>query len=275
MSIVETRRILLDGAAVEMVRDGETLRAQDGRSISADKALHLPPCTPSKIICVHLNFMSRVVELKTVSPATPSYFQKPTSALNSHKGAVVRPQGCKYLNYEGEVALVVGRTARNIRLADAESYVGGYTLVNDFGLHDFRDTDRGSMVRVKGADTLCPLGPGLVRGWSPKGKSLRTLVNGKVVQESPLDDLIWSMAYLLTDLARTHTFYPGDVILTGTPANSRPVQPGDIVTVEADGLGSLENHIVEGASGISDECGAPPSDSPAVRGVALGEGLKE
>jgi 5-oxopent-3-ene-1,2,5-tricarboxylate decarboxylase/2-hydroxyhepta-2,4-diene-1,7-dioate isomerase len=275
VSLIETRRILLQGAVTEVVREGGLLRAGDGRTVAAAEAIHLPPCVPSKIICAHLNFMNRVTELKTVCPPTPSYFQKPTSALNSHKGQVVRPQGCKYLNYEGEVGLVVGRSCRNIRMAEAESYIAGYTLANDFGLHDFRETDRGSMVRVKGADTLGPLGPGLVRGWSPAGKVLRTRVNGRLVQEASLDELIWSMAYLLADLARTHTFHPGDVILTGTPANSRPVQPGDVVTVEVDGLGVLENHIVEGASGISDECGSPPTDTAVVRGVALGEGLKE
>jgi 5-oxopent-3-ene-1,2,5-tricarboxylate decarboxylase / 2-hydroxyhepta-2,4-diene-1,7-dioate isomerase len=275
VSIIETRRIVLQGATIEVVRDGDVLRAPDGRTVNTSEAVHLPPCVPTKIICAHLNFMNRVMELKTTSPDTPSYFQKPTSALNSHKGQVVRPQGCKYLNYEGEVGIVVGRTCRNIRMADAEHYIAGYTIANDFGLHDFRETDRGSMVRVKGADTLGPLGPGLVRGWQPQGKVLRTRVNGNMVQEASLDDLIWSMAYLLTDLARTHTFFPGDVILTGTPANSRPVQPGDVVTVTVDGLGELENYIVEGASGISDECGSPPVDSAVVRGVALGEGLKE
>ncbi len=275
MTIVETRRILLEGITTEVLRDGELLRAPDGRTVRAEDAIHLPPCTPTKIICAHLNFMNRVTELKTTCPDTPSYFQKPTSALNSHKGHVVRPKGCKYLNYEGEVGIVIGRNCRNIRMADAEQYIAGYTVANDFGLHDFRETDRGSMVRVKGADTLGPLGPGLVRGWRPEGKVLRTRVNGKVVQEAPLDELIWSVAYLLADLARTHTFYPGDVILTGTPANSRPVQPGDVVTVDVDGLGTLENHIVDGAFGISGECGSPPTDTDVVRGVALGEGLKE
>jgi 5-oxopent-3-ene-1,2,5-tricarboxylate decarboxylase / 2-hydroxyhepta-2,4-diene-1,7-dioate isomerase len=273
--MIETRRLLLDGAVTDVTREGEWLLAQDGRRILADQAIHLPPCVPSKIICVHLNFMSRVDELKAVCPDTPSYFQKPPSCLNSHRGKVVRPIGCKYLNYEGEVALVVGRTARNIRLDEAEHYIAGYTLANDYGLHDFRDTDRGSMVRVKGADTIGPIGPGLVQGWSPQGKTLRTRVNGRIVQEASLDELIWSMPYLLADLARTHTFNPGDVILTGTPANSRPVQPGDIVVVEADGLGALENEIVEGASSVSSECGAPPTDSDRVRGVALGEALRE
>ena len=275
MPPIETRRILLDGVVTEAEARDDMLIAPDGRRVAADQALHLPPCEPTKIICVHLNFMSRVDELKTTCPPTPSYFQKPPSCLNSHRGAVVRPQGCQYLNYEGEVAVVIGRPTRNIRMSEALDHIAGYTLANDFGLHDFRDTDRGSMVRVKGADTLGAVGPGLVRGWSPDGKRVVTRVNGRVVQDGGLDELIWSIPYLVADLARTHTLMPGDLILTGTPAHSRPVQPGDVVTVECEGLGMLESRIVEGASAISGECGAPTSDSERVRGVALGEALRE
>jgi len=274
IGMIETRRILLDGVVTEVEARGDLLLASDGRRVAAGEALHLPPCEPSKIICVHLNFMSRVDELKAACPPTPSYFQKPPSCLNSHGGAVVRPRGCKYLNYEGEVAVVIGRPTRNIRMSEAEAHIAGYTLANDFGLHDFRDTDRGSMVRVKGADTLGAVGPGLVTAWRPEGKRVVTRVNGRVVQDGGMDELIWSIPYLVADLARTHTLMPGDLILTGTPSNSRPVEPGDVVTVECEGLGLLENRIVEGPS-ISDECGAPPSDSERVRGVALGEALRE
>jgi len=104
-------------------------------------------------------------------------------------------------------------------------------LANDFGLHDFRDTDAGSMLRVKGADTLCPLGPGLVTGWDFRHKWLRTLVNGTVVQDGSTDEMTWDMHYLVADIARTITLVPGDVLLSGTPANSRTVYPGDVVEV--------------------------------------------
>lgn len=275
MAIAETRRILLDGVTTEVRRNGDWLEAPDGRRVFCEKAIHLPPVQPTKIICIHLNFMSRVRELKTTSPDEPSYFHKPISCLNAHRGAVVRPKDCKYLNYEGEVGIVIGRTARDIPRAEAEHYIAGYTIANDFGLHDFRDTDRSSMLRVKGADTLGAVGPGLVTGWDSRGKWLRTLVNGKVVQEGTLDELIWDMSYLVADLARLITLCPGDLILSGTPANSRPVKPGDVVEVEVEGLGRLENPIVEGARPVSRECGAPPTDSDKVRGVAIGEGLRE
>jgi 5-oxopent-3-ene-1,2,5-tricarboxylate decarboxylase / 2-hydroxyhepta-2,4-diene-1,7-dioate isomerase len=275
MELAETRRIVLDGRIVEMRRQGDLLVAQDGRRIECDKAVHLPPVEPSKIICAHLNYRNRVAELKTTAGPAPNYFYKPPSCLVGHRSAVIRPQGCNFLNYEGEVAIVVGRTARNIRRGEAEDYIAGYTLANDYALHDFRDADRGSMVRVKGADTLGVVGPGLVRGWRPAGQMLRTFVNGQLVQESSLDGMIWDMSYLLTDLARMMTLIPGDLILTGTPANSRPVKPGDTVVVEVAGLGRLENTIVEGESPISDEAGWPPSASEKVLGVALGEKLRE
>lgn len=271
----ELRRIVLDGAIVEARREGAQLVASDGRRIAADEAIHLPPVQPTKIVCVHLNYRGRAAELKTAAPAAPNYFQKPLSCLNGHKGRVVRPRGCRFLNYEGEVAIVIGRTARNVRIAEADEYIAGYTLANDFALHDFRDADRGAMLRVKGADTLGVVGPALVRDWRPRDQLLRTRVNGRIVQEASLSDMIFSMSYLVADLARTMTLLPGDLILSGTPANSRPVEPGDVVTVEVEGLGLLESHIVEGATGVSDECGWPPSASDRVLGVALGEALRE
>jgi len=153
----EYRRILLDGAAVEVRAEGGELRAADGRTVAADDAVHLPPCVPTKIIAVHLNHASRVAEFGARLPAAPTYFHKPTSALNAHGGAVVRPARCRYLNYEGEVAVVIGRACRNVPPSGVADYIAGYTIGNDFGLHDFRDTDAGSMLRVKGSDTLCPL----------------------------------------------------------------------------------------------------------------------
>ncbi|MFD9895746.1 fumarylacetoacetate hydrolase family protein [Amycolatopsis sp. NPDC059027] len=268
--MTEYRRILLDGAAVEVVRDGDRLVAPDGREAGVDEAVHLPPVVPSKIIAVHLNYHSRVTEFQGKLPPAPTYFHKPTSALNAHGGAVVRPERCAWLNYEGEIAIVIGRTCRNVSPAEAGEYIRGYTVANDYGLHDFRDTDAGSMLRVKGSDTLCPLGPGLVTGWDFRGKRIRTLVNGVVAQDGTTGDMEWDMHYLVADIARTITLYPGDVLLSGTPANSRPVRPGDVVEVEVEGLGTLRNHIVSGPVPIRSDVGAQPTESEEVRSTALG-----
>jgi 5-oxopent-3-ene-1,2,5-tricarboxylate decarboxylase / 2-hydroxyhepta-2,4-diene-1,7-dioate isomerase len=268
--MTEYRRILLDGAQVQVVRDGDDLVSGDGRRIAAAGAVHLPPAVPTKIVAVHLNHRSRVEEFRATLPAAPTYFHKPTSALVGHGGAVVRPANCRYLNYEGEVAIVIGRTCRNVSHAQAGDFIAGYTIGNDFGLHDFRDTDAGSMLRVKGSDTMAPLGPGLVTGWDFRGKRIRTYVNGQLAQDGSTDEMQWDMHYLVADIARTITLYPGDVLLSGTPAHSRPVGPGDLVEVEVDGLGKLANRIVAGPLPVSDELGAQPSESEEVVSTALG-----
>jgi len=268
--MAEYRRILLDGGCVQMRRDGDDLVAGDGRRMSARDAVHLPPVVPTKIIAVHLNHRSRVAEFCATLPPAPTYFHKPTSALVGHGGAVVRPANCRYLNYEGEVAIVIGRTCRGVTRGEAGEFIAGYTIANDFGLHDFRDTDAGSMLRVKGSDTMAPLGPGLVTGWDFRGKRLRTYVNGALAQDGSTDEMQWDMHYLVADIARTITLYPGDVLLSGTPANSRPVGPGDVVEVEVDGLGRLVNHVVAGPRPADPDFGAQPTASEEVISTALG-----
>lgn len=267
---METRRILMDSLPTTVVREGDVLVATDGRKARVDEAEHLPPCKPTKIICVHLNYRSRVEEFGATLGPAPTYFHKPVSALTAHGGDVVRPPGCRFLNYEGEIAIVIGTPCKGIAPSDAAGVIGGYTIANDFGLHDFRDTDAGSMLRVKGSDTLCPLGPGLVDDWDFHGKRIRTLVNGEVRQEGSTDEMVWDMHYLVADLARTISLAPGDVILSGTPANSRPVEPGDLVEVEVEGLGTLRNTVVEGDLAVRDDVGAQPSTSEEVVSTALG-----
>ena len=268
--MTEYRRILLDGYPTQVLRDGDNLVANDGRVVAIADAIHLAPAEPTKIIAVHLNFDSRTQEFMTKLPAAPTYFHKPITALNTHQGAVVRPAGCKWLNYEGEIVIVIGKMCRNIAPQDAAEYIAGYTVGNDYGLHDFRDTDAGSMLRVKGSDTLAPVGPGLVTDWDFRNKTIRTYVNGEVKQEDNTDNMEWDMHYLVADIARTITLVPGDMLFSGTPAFSRPVQPGDVVEVEVEGLGRLTNHIVEGPTPIRTDVGAQPTESEEVVSTAMG-----
>jgi 2-keto-4-pentenoate hydratase/2-oxohepta-3-ene-1,7-dioic acid hydratase in catechol pathway len=268
--MTEYRRILLDGRAVQTHVEDDVLVTADGERVRIDDAHHLPPVEPSKIIATHLTYRSRVEEFMTRLPPAPTYFHKPTTSLNSHLGSVVRPRRCKYLNFEGEIAIVIGQRAFDIAPEEAARHIAGYTIANDFGLHDFRDTDAGSMLRVKGSDTLCPLGPGLVTDWDFHDKEIRTLVNGETRQTGNTSEMAWDMHYLVADLARTITLLPGDVILSGTPAGSRPVDPGDEVTVEVEGLGALINRIVEGDVEVRADVGAQPSESEEVVSTALG-----
>ena len=225
---------------------------------------------PTKIVAVHLNYPSRVEEYKAKTPEAPSYFLKPLSSLSRHGAPVIRPRGCRYLNYEGEVALVVGRRMKRVREEDALGYVAHYSVANDFGVHDFRHADRGSMLRVKGQDGFCPIGPDMVDAGEvdPARLTLRTYVNGEVVQHGNTGELLFPFAYMLADLSRLITLDPGDILLTGTPANSRPVEPGDLVEVEVEGIGRLSNPIVEAGEDLPGP-GVMPADTPNARHVAL------
>jgi 5-oxopent-3-ene-1,2,5-tricarboxylate decarboxylase/2-hydroxyhepta-2,4-diene-1,7-dioate isomerase len=267
---METRRILLDGVPTTVTREDDELVAPDGRRMPPDDPIHLPPVVPTKVVCVHLNYESRRAEFGATLGPAPTYFHKPISSLNAHGGEVVRPPRCRFLNYEGEIGIVIGERCRHIAPDEADSYIRGYTVGNDYGLHDFRDTDAGSMLRVKGSDSLCPLGPGLVTDWDFRGKRLQTRVNGELAQSGNTDEMIWDMHYLVADIARTITLEPGDVILSGTPANSRPVEPGDVVEVEVEGLGVLRNTVVEGSVPVREDVGAQPSESEEVVSTALG-----
>ena len=241
-------RVLVDGApAWGTVEDGE-IRLDGGGSVGWEDAAFLAPAEPTKIIAVHLTYRSRLEEYRAKTPPEPSYFMKPPTTLNGHRGELRRPSGTRFLNYEGEIAVIVGREMKGVRPEDAHAYVAGFAPANDVGLHDFRHADRGSMLRVKGQDGFLPLGPVMVTAdeWTPDaGFRLTTRVNGEVVQRADQDDLIWDYRYQLADLCRTITLCPGDIVLTGTPANSRPMDVGDTVEVEVEGLPALSSTVVE------------------------------
>ncbi len=268
----ELRRVMVGGSAYwAQPAEVGVLRLDDGRTVAEADVRYLPPCSPTKILCVHTNFRSRVFEFtgKPGVPSTPTYFQKPLTALNAHGGELVRPEGYQYLNYEGEVAVVIGRPTRNILPAEAWDHIAGFMVSNDVGIHDMRDTDAGSMLRVKGQDGFCPVGPALVSGIDIRDSLVRTYCNGVLVQEGAVAEMIFGIDYLIADLARHITLLPGDIVLTGTPANSRPMQPGDLIEVEVTGLGRLANRVVSSPAPRA-QVGHQPTDGDDVRRVALG-----
>jgi 5-oxopent-3-ene-1,2,5-tricarboxylate decarboxylase/2-hydroxyhepta-2,4-diene-1,7-dioate isomerase len=227
--------------------DGDTIVLDDGTVLAEAEAQYLAPVEPTKILAVHLTYRSRVEEYAARTPPEPSYFVKPPTTLNGHRREVQMAKDARFLNYEGELAVVVGRRMKGVTLDRVLEHVAGYACANDVGMHDFRHADRGSMLRVKGQDGFLPLGPELVPAaeFDPADFALRTYLNGTVVQEATADDMLFGVAYQLADLCRTITLEPGDVLLTGTPANSRPMRPGDVVEVEIEGLGRLTNTIEE------------------------------
>ena len=238
-------RVEVDGGASWGHREGDTIVLDDDGAIAEGDALYLAPVEPTKIFAVHLTYRSRVEEYAARTPPEPSYFVKPPSTLNGHRRPIRMAQDARFLNYEGELAVVVGRRMKGVPIDEALSYVAGYACANDVGMHDFRHADRGAMLRVKGQDGFLPLGPELVPAseFDPTDFTLRTYLNGDVVQEATAGDLMFGAAYQLADLCRVITLEPGDVILTGTPANSRPMKPGDVVEVEISGLGRLTNTV--------------------------------
>jgi 5-oxopent-3-ene-1,2,5-tricarboxylate decarboxylase/2-hydroxyhepta-2,4-diene-1,7-dioate isomerase len=273
---IERRRVLSNGSAYwGTLINAETLRLDDGRAVRIADVTHLPPCEPSKIICVHLSYSSRGIETRNtpVPTETPTYFMKPVTALNSHGGELVKPADCQYLNYEGEFAVIIGSVCRNVTPDEAWGCMAGFAPALDMGLQNFRDTDQGSMLRVKGADGMLPIGPGIVRGVDILQQTLRTYRNGQLVQEARIgDEMVWGPHYMVADIARHITLVPGDVILTGTPCHSRSLDVGDLVEVEISAIGRLASRVVAGpvprASGLG--VGHAPTDSAEVRRVALG-----
>ncbi len=202
---------------------------------SADPRFSGLPGRPGKIIAVHLSYGSRANQ-RGRRPADPSYFFKASSSVSASGSIIERPAGTELLAFEGEIALVIGTPARHVPLAEAWQHVGWITASNDFGVYDLRANDKGSNVRSKGGDGFTPIGPQLIdaRQVDPAAVRLRTWVNGEIVQDGTTADLIFPLAQFVADLSQHFTLEPGDVILTGTPAGSSVVVPGDVVEVEVD-----------------------------------------
>jgi len=202
----------------------------------------LPPVTPSKIICVGRNYREHAKELGNEIPAEPLLFFKPPSSLLGHKGTVLMPPQSERVDFEGELALVIGRQARKLPAnADWRSYVRGYTIANDVTARDLQKKD-GQWTRAKGFDTFCAVGPVVSSDVDPeKGLTVETRVNGELRQHGSTLDFIFSIPELLTYITAAITLEPGDLLLTGTPAGVGPLAAGDRVDVSITGLGVLSN----------------------------------
>jgi 2-keto-4-pentenoate hydratase/2-oxohepta-3-ene-1,7-dioic acid hydratase in catechol pathway/regulator of RNase E activity RraA len=235
------------------------------------------PARPGKIIAVHLSYASRA-DQRGRRPAAPSYFFKPSSSVAASGGTIERPAGTELLAFEGEIALVIGTSARRVGLADAWAHVGWVTAANDFGLYDLRANDKGSNVRSKGGDGFTPLGPALLDAGAvdPGALRVRTWVNGTVAQDDTTAGLIFPLAQLVADLSQHFTLEPGDVILTGTPAGSSVVVPGDVVEVEVDAPGTgltsgrLVTTVTQGAASFDPALGSLPAVDDLQRAEAWG-----
>ena len=226
---------------------------------------------PTKIIAVHVNYRSRAEQRGWV-PDVPSYFLKPVSSVAASGDAVARPRGTELLAIEGEIAAIVGRRARHVAPEHGAEHIGWFAPANDVGLYDMRWADRGSNLLSKGQDRFTPIGaPVPADRVDPERLTLGTRVNGELIQEDSSANMIFPFGLLVADLSRFLTLEPGDVILTGTPAGSGLVEPGDEVEVELEleGLSTLRTPIVESEEPIA-AFGAQPRIAPATRAAAMG-----
>lgn len=237
------------------------------------------PRRPGKVVAVHVAYASRA-DQRGRRPEHPSYFLKPTSSLAASGGTVERPAGTELLAFEGEVALVIGTAARRVTLDRAWDHVAWVTAANDLGLYDLRAADKGSNLRSKGGDGFTPVGPHLIdaRAVDPSGLRVRAWVNGELRQEDTTAGLLFPLAQLVADLSQHLTLEPGDVVLTGTPAGSSVVVPGDVVEVEVDAPGApgapssgrLVTTVAQGAHAFDADLGSLPAADDVQRAEAWG-----
>ena len=202
---------------------------------------------PSKIVCVGRNYVEHAKELGNEVPKEPLIFLKPPSSLIANGEAIVYPAITENLHFEGELGIVIGKRAKHVKAADAFDYIYGYTCVNDVTARDLQRKD-GQWTRGKGCDTFCPTGPRVVpRDELDLAKvRVRTLLNGVVKQDAPITDLIFSVDVIIEYVTQFMTLEPGDLIATGTPSGVGPMQPGDTVQVEIEGIGILQNPVIRG-----------------------------
>ena len=201
------------------------------------------PVRPTKILCIGRNYADHAAELGHEVPAEPLVFLKPPSALIGPGEAIVLPPESTRVDFEGELAVVIGARCRHVREEEAWGVVGGYTIMNDVTARDLQKTD-GQWTRAKGFDTFAPCGPRIVSDLDLADLELRTLVNGELRQQGRTSQLIFGIPRLIAYLSGIMTLMPGDLIATGTPSGVGPLRAGDVVAIAVEGIGTLENPVV-------------------------------
>jgi 5-oxopent-3-ene-1,2,5-tricarboxylate decarboxylase / 2-hydroxyhepta-2,4-diene-1,7-dioate isomerase len=230
-------------------RDGRLLLA-DGRLVALDAVTWLPPLepvvAPRTILALGLNYADHAKELAFKAPEEPLVFLKGENALNGHRQFTRRPEGVKFMHYECELTVVIGREARKVKHADAYDFVRGYTVANDYAVRDYLENWYRPNLRVKNRDGATPVGPWLVDAAdvpNPMALALSTTVNGKVTQSGNTKDMIFDVPFLIEYFSTFMTLRPGDLLLTGTPDGVVDCRPGDVVVTEIEGIGALMNTI--------------------------------
>lgn len=224
--------------------EGDVVYTNVGKHPLAQVRL-LPPCSPSKIVCVGRNYADHAKEMGNAIPTEPLIFMKPPSSLIAHGDEVIYPELTNSISYEGELGVIIGKRAWHIEKEDWEQYVLGFTMINDVTARDLQKKD-GQWTRGKGFDTFCPTGPWMVRREDVELTGLRvtSFVDGEKRQDAPVTDMLFDLPTVLHYITQFMTLEPGDLIATGTPPGVGIVEPGALMRVEIQGIGALENRLV-------------------------------
>lgn len=213
-------------------------------SVPLDEALLLPPCTPSKIVAVGLNYMDHAREMGLTIPKFPALFLKPSSSVIGHGDNIIYPPMSNRVDYEAELAIVIGKKTSYVSEEKAMENIFGYTCLNDVTARDLQNIDS-QWTRAKGFDTFAPIGPWIETDLNPDNASISLKLNGNIKQSSNTKNFIFKTSYLVSKISEIMTLYPGDIITTGTSSGIGPMNDGDTVEVTIEGIGTLKNTVIK------------------------------
>lgn len=215
----------------------------DGRELDLQNLRLLAPAEPSKVVAVGLNYADHAKELNQDLPEDPVIFIKPVTTVIAPRDGIVYPATTQRVDYEAELAVVIGKTCKNVKEDEAAQYIFGYTCLNDVTARDLQKKD-GQWTRAKSFDTFCPLGPVIETEYNYKGRSIKSILNGEVKQNGNTNDLIFGIEKLISFISSVMTLLPGDIIATGTPPGIGPMYKGDQIEIVIEGLGTLQNTVI-------------------------------
>ena len=225
------------------VIEGKVYSHIGGKEYEMDSVKVLPPCKPTKIVCVGLNYKDHAAEMHEKIPDEPVLFLKPPSSLLGHSGEIVYPRQSHQVDYEAELGVVISKRARHVRAERAKEHILGYTCFNDVTARDLQKIDV-QWTRAKSFDTFSPIGPFIVTDIDPRHLAIKSILNGKVQQSSNTDNMIFDPFQLVEFISGVMTLEPGDAIATGTPAGVGPMNKGDIIEIEIQKIGTLRNKVI-------------------------------
>jgi 2-keto-4-pentenoate hydratase/2-oxohepta-3-ene-1,7-dioic acid hydratase in catechol pathway len=233
---------VLEGAAVKVLAGDFFCRPQafTGECVPFDAVKVLPPVVPSKIIAVGLNYLDHIEEFKRSVPHEPCIFIKPPTSIIGHGDEIVLPRFSKRVDYEAELAIVIGAKCKQVGPSAAAGYVLGYTCLNDVTARDLQELDA-QWARAKSFDTFCPVGPVVETVLNPDRLRIRALLNGKVTQDAHTSRMVFSCAAIVSFVSQVMTLLPGDIIATGTPGGGGTLHAGDTIEIDIEGIGRLTN----------------------------------